>query len=118
MGNWDKKYNYLSKTRSLYLNDDYLQFLIEKIWKITKPINLIDVGCGYGYLGIKMLPMLPEGSLYTGIDISEELIDICNSVMMHLDNPDKAIQEMKRVTKNGGLVITCESNWNAVNALT
>ena len=35
MENWDDKFDYLKLTRSLYLNIDYLQFLIEKVWKIT-----------------------------------------------------------------------------------
>ncbi len=34
----------------------------------------MDCGCGYGYLGLLLLPHLPEGSTYTGIDFAEELI--------------------------------------------
>ena len=36
MNTWDDKFDYLKLTRSLYLNVDYLQFLVEKVWKITK----------------------------------------------------------------------------------
>ncbi|WP_337100236.1 class I SAM-dependent methyltransferase [Paenibacillus sp. YIM B09110] len=71
---WDNQIEYLSQTRWLYYNDDYLAFLVEKVWKINRPINIVDYGCGYGYLGLKLLPMLPEGSTYTGIDKGEELI--------------------------------------------
>ena len=150
MENWDDKFDYLKLTRSLYLNIDYLQFLIEKVWKITKKVDVIDFGCGYGYLGLVLMPLLPEGSTYTGVDISEELIKkgreifksvsfdhkfilssandvpekddtfdiaICNSVLMHIPEPDAVLTEMKRITKNDGMIITCESNWNAVNAL-
>ena len=150
MTNWDDKFDYLKLTRSLYLNVDYLQFLVEKVWKITKKVDVIDFGCGYGYLGLALMPLLPEGSTYTGVDISEELINkgreifktvpfnhkfivssangvpekddtfdiaICNSVLMHIPEPDAVLAEMKRITKNDGMVISCESNWNAVNAL-
>ena len=41
MENWDDKFDYLKLTRSLYLNIDYLQFLIEKVWKITKKVDVI-----------------------------------------------------------------------------
>ena len=150
MENWDDKFDYLKLTRSLYLNIDYLQFLIEKVWKITKKVDVIDFGCGYGYLGLVLMPLLPNGSSYTGVDISEKLINkgkeifkdlpfnhkfilssvnnvpekddtfdiaICNSVLMHIPEPDAVLAEMKRITKNDGMIITCESNWNAVNAL-
>ena len=150
MTNWDDKFDYLKLTRSLYLNIDYLQFLVEKVWKITKKVDVVDFGCGYGYLGLVLMPLLPEGSTYTGVDISEELINkgreifksvsfkykfilssangvpekddtfdiaICNSVLMHIPEPDAVLTEMKRITKNNGMIISCESNWNAVNAL-
>ena len=150
MTNWDDKFDYLKLTRSLYLNIDYLQFLVEKVWKITKKVDVVDFGCGYGYLGLVLMPLLPEGSTYTGVDISEELINkgreifksvpfnhkfivssakgvpekddtfdiaICNSVLMHIPDPDAVLTEMKRITKNDGMIISCESNWNAVNAL-
>jgi 16S rRNA G1207 methylase RsmC len=31
-------------------------------------VKIIDFGCGYGYLGMKLLPLLPKGSTYTGVD--------------------------------------------------
>ena len=150
MTDWDDKFDYLELTRSLYLNVDYLQFLVEKVWKITKKVDVVDFGCGYGYLGFVLMPLLPNGSTYTGVDISEELINkgreifksvpfnhkfilssangvpekddafdiaICNSVLMHIPEPDSVLAEMKRITKNNGMIISCESNWNAVNAL-
>lgn len=71
---WDNKIEYLRNTRGLYYNDDYLQFLVQCVWKITNPVSIIDYGCGFGYLGLKLLPLLPEGSCYTGVDKGEELI--------------------------------------------
>src|SRR5690606_24669827 len=72
---WDTQLEYLKRTRDLYYNDDYLQFLVNHVWKISKPVSIIDFGCGYGYLGLKLLPLLPEGSKYTGVDKGQQLIN-------------------------------------------
>ncbi|MFE6170427.1 methyltransferase [Viridibacillus arvi] len=72
---WDTQLEYLKRTRDLYYNDDYLEFLVNSVWKISKPVHIIDFGCGYGYLGLKLLPLLPKGSKYTGIDKGQQLIN-------------------------------------------
>lgn len=64
---WDDKLEYLTSTRDLYYNDDYLEFLVKSVWKIHESVHIVDYGCGYGYLGLKLLPLLPQGSRYTGI---------------------------------------------------
>ena len=71
---WNKKMDYLKNSRILMWNDDYLEFLVHKVWKINKPVNIIDFGCAYGHLGMVLLPILPKGSTYTGVDISDTLI--------------------------------------------
>ena len=71
---WNQKLEYLLRTRKNYWNDDYAHFLISQIWKINQPISVLDCGCGYGFLGLLLLPYLPEGSTYTGIDFAEDLI--------------------------------------------
>lgn len=81
---WDKKVEYLRNTRWLYYNDDYLEFLVREVWKIKGPVNIIDFGCGYGYLGLKLLPLLPEGSTYTGIDKGTELISKAKEIFQEL----------------------------------
>ncbi|PER21493.1 methyltransferase [Bacillus cereus] len=72
--NWNSKITYLKNTRDLYYNDDYVSFLVNTVWKITKPVHIVDYGCGYGYLGLILMPLLPEGSKYTGIDSGETLL--------------------------------------------
>ena len=72
---WGKKIDYLLDTRKELWNDDYLEFLVEKVWKIREAVSILDYGCGFGYLGMKLMPLLPEGSSYTGLDISKELIN-------------------------------------------
>lgn len=81
---WDNQIEYLRNTRGLYYNDDYLEFLVKSVWKIDKPVNMIDYGCGYGYLGLKLLPLLPIGSTYTGMDKGSDLIGKAKEVFQHL----------------------------------
>lgn len=81
---WDSQIEYLRNTRGLYYNDDYLKFLVENVWKITKPVNIVDYGCGFGYLGLKLLPLLPDGSTYTGIDQGTELINQAKAIFANL----------------------------------
>lgn len=81
---WDNKVEYLRRTRDLYYNDDYLEFLVRYVWKIHTPVHIIDFGCGYGYLGLKLLPLLPKGSKYTGIDKGQQLINEAKEVYDHL----------------------------------
>lgn len=71
---WDTRIDYLKYTRNNFWNDDYFEFLVKYVWKLNKPIDIIDFGCGYGFLGIKLLPLLPDGSTYTGVDIGEKLL--------------------------------------------
>ncbi len=148
---WGPKLEQLQRTRYKYHNDDYLEFLVDRVWKLHQPCRLVDLGCGFGYLGLKLLPLLPAGSTYTGVDEAVELLDeargifadlpykanfveadvhavpleadtfdvaLCHTLLMHLERPERALGEMVRLTRTGGLVIACESNWNAVNALT
>jgi len=148
--NWDNKLEYLQKGRFLYHNDDYLEFLVKKVWRLNNPCKIADFGCGYGYLGIKLLPLLPAGSSYTGLDKSAPLLEeaklffsempyphrfiesevynvpvednsfdvtLGHAVFMHLERPADALNEMIRVTRDHGLVITCDANRNAWSAL-
>ncbi|MFE5388904.1 class I SAM-dependent methyltransferase [Bacillus thuringiensis] len=71
---WNSKLAYLKNTRNLYYNSDYVSFLVNSVWKISEPVHVVDYGCGYGYLGLLLMPLLPEGSKYTGIDSGETLL--------------------------------------------
>lgn len=77
---WDSRIDYLRRSRDLYYNDDYIEFLVEKVWRVDTPVRMVDFGCGYGYLGLKLLPLLPEGSTYTGIDLGEKLLEEARSL--------------------------------------
>lgn len=147
---WDEGSEYLREGVILNHNEDYLEFLVKKVWGLTDPCRLVEFGCGAGKMGMVLLPLMPAGSTYTGIDQSEPLItearrvfekapyqaefhvgsiygtpfpdasfdlSLTHTVLMHVPEPEKVIREMVRVTKPGGLVITCEANRNAHTAM-
>lgn len=149
-GKWDSHAAYFAQNRVLLHNDDYLKFLVRDVWKLNQPCRVIDFGCGSGRFGLMLMPLLPEGSTYTGFDESLTLVDeakaiyedspynaefkvgdvhkapyaddlfdlaVSHAVLMHIPDPMGAIQEMIRVTRNGGMLITCDANRNAINAL-
>lgn len=71
---WNDKLEFLRAIRTGWCNNDYIEFLVDKVWKIDKAVNIIDYGCGFGYIALLMMPILPNGSTYTGVDISEPLL--------------------------------------------
>ena len=71
---WDSRLNYLRASRKAMWNDDYMRFLVRQVWKIDKPVDVLDCGCGFGYMGMMLMPLLPEGSTYTGIDFNVNML--------------------------------------------
>lgn len=88
---WDEKLAFLKAIRTGWFNNDYIEFLVERVWKINKAVNIIDFGCGFGYIGLLLLPMLPKGSTYTGIDISETLLKYAERTFADLEYSTKFI---------------------------
>lgn len=95
--------------------------------KSAKPEKILDVGCGEGFTLIKF-GRSKIGKIYEGVDSSRDAIRIgkklypslniksgdiynleyqdgafdllvCTEVLEHLKNPEKALSELKRVTK-------------------
>lgn len=89
---WDTKIEYLKNTRNHFWNDDYFEFLVKNVWKLNKPIDIIDFGCGFGFLGIKLLPLLPKGSTYTGVDIGGELLEKATQIFSNSPYKTKFIK--------------------------
>jgi SAM-dependent methyltransferase len=148
---WDDKADLLSAWRSMDHNEDYWRFLVREVWRLDgAPLRIVDFGCGYGWVGLFLLPMLAPGCAYTGLDRSQTLLDrgkelfaasghpatlvqgdatqtsfnddafdvaIAHALTMHLTAAEKALGEMIRVTRDGGLIITCDASRNAINAL-
>lgn len=98
---WEARLEFLKATRSYLWNDDYLSFLVRDVWKLSKPVRVLDCGCGFGYLGDKLLKQLPNGSTYTGIDLSKGLIKEAKSYLSGLNKNIRLIQDD---------FLTCEMN--------
>lgn len=149
-GYWDQAGEYLQQCLVLQHNEDYLEFLVSRVWKFEGPCGLAELGCGCGKIGLKLMPLLARGSTYTGLDQSVELlalgrqlwanmpwpaefhegsiyatpfpdsafdVTLVHTVLMHVPDPERVLQEMIRITRPGGLVIACEANRNAHTAL-
>ncbi|MBQ8326431.1 MAG: methyltransferase domain-containing protein [Lachnospiraceae bacterium] len=71
---WNEKLPYLIRQQKISWNEDYFEFLIKNVWGIKEPVDVLDLGCGYGYIGLSLLQYLPEGSTYTGVDFSANLL--------------------------------------------
>lgn len=84
---WNDKLRYIQDSRVELWNSDYMEFLIQKVWKIEKKVDVLDVGCGNGYLAGLMMPFLPEGSTYTGIDISDVMIREAKRIYADVNYP-------------------------------
>lgn len=72
---WESRLDYLKESRKSFWNEDYLQFLVKNVWKIREPIDILDCGCGFGFMGKMLLSCLPKGSTYTGIDFSKNMVE-------------------------------------------
>ena len=73
-GYWEERADYLLRTRKTIVNQDYIAFLVEHVWQIQEPMKVLDCGCGLGFLASVLMPLLPPGSAYHGIDLSPNLI--------------------------------------------
>ncbi len=73
-GYWEERSDYLLRTRKTMVNQDYLTFLVERVWQLREPVRVLDCGCGLGFLASMLMPLLPQGSTYRGIDLSPNLI--------------------------------------------
>jgi len=85
---WDTQIEYLRKSRAVWFNDDFLEFLAKSVWGITESVSIADFGCGNGFLYGALMPLLPKGSAYTGYDKGIKLIE--NAKSFFCDAPYKA----------------------------
>ena len=86
---WEKRLEYLKRTRKTMWNEDYFQFLVRDVWKIDKPVSVLDCGCGYGALGLLLMTCLPDGSKYTGVDFAGNMIAAARETFSYSNGNDK-----------------------------
>lgn len=129
------------KFEKYYLkNKTFITFTDIRISKIIKivlgiyPRNILDIGCGSGYLLENLLDLLPKTSLY-GVDVFEnkklnkkikyktaditeklpysadffECI-ILGEVIEHVPNPDFLLREIRRMLNKNGVLILSTPN--------
>lgn len=77
---WDDRLSFLQAIRDGWCNTDYIEFLVQKVWRIEYAVDIVDFGCGFGYIGLLLMPLLPKGSTYTGIDNSQALLAKAKSI--------------------------------------
>jgi ubiquinone/menaquinone biosynthesis C-methylase UbiE len=136
---------YLGKARDYWWNDDYLGLLASRL-TLGRCHNMLDVGCGKGYMAFKIAPFLGNNAKIHGIDSEPKWIQeaqekaiispvyyrdfsfqvgnaynlpfddnsmeltVCQTLLIHMNEPEKVITEMIRVTKQGHNIIAFEPN--------
>ena len=89
-----------------------VQFLMEKVWHINKPVRIPDYCCSYGFLGLMLLPLLPKGSTYIGIDFTEGMLEkgkkLSHAILRHVNNGEQLLRKMAEFLGDGGLLVTME----------
>lgn len=82
---WNTHLEYLRESRKRWLNLDYVEFLVQKVWCIDSPVRVADFACGLGYLGSILMPLLPKGSSYTGFDNADTLLEEAKQIFQNAD---------------------------------
>lgn len=121
-----------------YLIERFYAVLLSEAGKL-KPDSILDVGCGEGFtlerlekadigkklegvdfldtaiqIGRKQFPQftLKQGNIYA-LPYKDDSFDllICSEVLEHLDHPDEALKELKRVSKKYVLFSVPNEPW-------
>jgi SAM-dependent methyltransferase len=135
---------YMGEARNFWWNDDYLKLLAKRL-NLAKKSVMVDVGCGYGLMGLLLSKFMKKNATIYGFDLEKEHIakakklaaadhsgkkfsfevadayelplennfsdiTVCQTLLIHLNDPQRAIKEMIRVTKPGGLIVAFEPN--------
>ena len=89
---WDNHLEYIMRSKNGNWNDDYLGFLVREVWKINKPIDVLDCGCGHAAFAPMLMEHLPAGSSYTGIDFSSALTEQAEKLLAKYNINGKIIK--------------------------
>ncbi|HZW83829.1 MAG TPA: methyltransferase domain-containing protein [Candidatus Deferrimicrobium sp.] len=97
---------YLNSNAKVYGFDKEQQWIDDAIVRTKTFSNTNDVNFYFQVGDAYKIPV--ENSLSD--------ITVCQTLLIHLNNPIAAINEMKRITRDGGLVVAIEPN-NIINSL-
>lgn len=90
---WNTNRELFKVWKTLYWNDDYFAFLVKEVWKLDRAIELLELGCGFGFLGMKFMPLLPEGSSYTGIELEEKELEEARRIFADTPYPHTFLKQ-------------------------
>jgi len=132
----------LSDRRDRWWNDDFLQ-LIAKRLSLHEHERVLDVGCGQGHWGQRLLPLFAADARLEGVDQESSWTELataraerlgvggrcsyrvgraddlpypdgsftlvtCQTLLMHLRDPEVGLREMLRVLNPGGRLLLAE----------
>ncbi|MBS7632917.1 class I SAM-dependent methyltransferase, partial [Candidatus Bathyarchaeota archaeon] len=76
-GFWSKeevKDIFLDEQRTYLFNEDYFRNILVPLFMLRRDSVVLDVGCGLGFLGMKLAGYVPEGKII-GVDLDPKLIE-------------------------------------------
>jgi SAM-dependent methyltransferase len=117
---YESKKEFAGTAQGLLMPDEvtYHRRLVKgvELVKSLNPLSVLDVGCGYGDLGM----MLPQGCIYLGIDMTEWIVEEAKKRHPKLDFQMMTLQQMDLdrpfdvVVCLGILATTPKDEWNFV----
>src|SRR6476469_6107735 len=83
-------------------------------------MRLLDVGCGPGTITMDLADVVGPDGRVTALERTEDALDLpdasfdvvhAHQVLQHLDDPVRALREMRRVCRPGGIVAVRDSDY-------
>lgn len=144
-GNFEDKYNSKNPISKIFVNN-FISVFLDLIKSLDAPQKILEVGVGEGHLIKIVIKNLPEASIwasdlskdiikvarknlkkekvYLALENAEDLsydnntfdLGICCEVLEHVNDPHKALREIRRVIKGQAIIsVPQEPLWRVLN---